>query len=184
MSAYRFDKPDWLSSRLPVWEELLLPLAGQPRQILEIGSYEGRSAVWFAENLIQHEDAHLTCVDPCIDAAVAANLRANIETAGRAIRLIVGLSADVLSILRGNHSVYDLVYIDGSHEAPDVLLDLVLSFELLKPGGLLIADDYQWSDSLDGTVHAPQLAINAFAAVYRERLALVHRDVQAWFRKL
>ena len=38
---------------------------------------------------------------------------------------------------------YDLVYLDGSHMAADVLEDAVLSFPLLKPGGILIFDDYQ-----------------------------------------
>jgi len=31
---------------------------------------------------------------------------------------------------------FDLIYIDGSHQAPDVLADSVLAFELLRVGGL------------------------------------------------
>ena len=37
---------------------------------------------------------------------------------------------------------FDLIYIDASHYAPDVLSDAVLAFKLLKPGGILIFDDY------------------------------------------
>ena len=36
---------------------------------------------------------------------------------------------------------YDIIYIDGSHEARDVLEDAVLAYRLLKIGGLLIFDD-------------------------------------------
>ena len=40
---------------------------------------------------------------------------------------------------------YDIIYIDGSHATSDVLEDAVLSYRLLKPGGLLIFDDYHWA---------------------------------------
>ena len=35
--------------------------------ILEIGSYEGRSTVWFVENLLNNEKSTITCVDPWED---------------------------------------------------------------------------------------------------------------------
>lgn len=31
--------------------------------MLEIGSYEGRSAVWFLENILTHPTARIVCVD-------------------------------------------------------------------------------------------------------------------------
>ena len=42
--------PDWFSQHIPVWTEVLAPLlaATDPIHVLEIGSYEGRSAVWIA----------------------------------------------------------------------------------------------------------------------------------------
>ena len=39
---------------------------------------------------------------------------------------------------------FDFVYVDGSHQAPDVLVDAVLSALLLRKGGLLVFDDYFW----------------------------------------
>ena len=40
---------------------------------------------------------------------------------------------------------FDLIYIDGSHTAADVLTDAVLAFQLLRVGGVMIFDDYLWS---------------------------------------
>ncbi len=54
---------DWFSSHIPHWERLLRPLAGQPIQALEIGSYEGRSAVWLLQEILTHPESRLTCVD-------------------------------------------------------------------------------------------------------------------------
>ena len=43
-------------------------------------------------------------------------------------------------------ATFDVVYIDGSHQAPAVLADdAVMAFHLLRSGGLMIFDDYIWS---------------------------------------
>ena len=54
---------DGFSSHIPNWERWLRPLAGQPTQVLEIGSYEGRSAVWLLQEILTHPESRLTCVD-------------------------------------------------------------------------------------------------------------------------
>lgn len=62
MSEYQFTQ-DWFSHNIPVWEQLatLLP-QGQERSFLEIGSFEGRSAVWIIENMMNPGD-WIDCVD-------------------------------------------------------------------------------------------------------------------------
>ena len=45
----------------------------------------------------------------------------------------------------GGDGLFDLVYIDGSHSAKDVLLDSLLAWRLLRPGGAMIWDDYEWA---------------------------------------
>ena len=62
MTDYKFTQ-DWFSHNIPVWEQLkgLLP-QGQKRSFLEIGSFEGRSAVWIIENMMNPGD-WIDCVD-------------------------------------------------------------------------------------------------------------------------
>lgn len=38
----------------------------------------------------------------------------------------------------------DLIYIDGSHEEDDVYADLVSYWGLVRPGGVLVGDDWGW----------------------------------------
>src|SRR6185312_5512964 len=54
----------------------------------------------------------------------------------------------------GRESV-DFVFVDGSHQAPDVLSDAVMAFHLLRVGGLMIFDDYIWSEGADMTRRDP-----------------------------
>lgn len=48
--------------------------------------------------------------------------------------------------MEGGENKFDFIYVDGLHLSQDVLYDALLSFDLLKVGGILIFDDYLWFD--------------------------------------
>jgi predicted O-methyltransferase YrrM len=58
--------------------------------------------------------------------------------------IMKGSSIEQLSklILTGLSEYFEFIYIDGSHQAPDVISDAILSFHLLKSGGVIAFDDY------------------------------------------
>jgi predicted O-methyltransferase YrrM len=78
---------------------------------------------------------------------------------------------------------YDAVYIDGSHAAVDVLEDAVLCFRLVKPGGIMIFDDYGWSLPNDQRGQ-PKMAIDSFLSVYEGRYELLYQAYQVFIKKL
>jgi predicted O-methyltransferase YrrM len=164
--------------------------------VLEVGSFAGHSAAWIAENLLGHDDSRLTCVDPwlasetlprlarTIDAA-HAEFRDRIRATGREKQIKVCRTTshqELPRMLAAWRGVFDFVYIDGSHEAPDVLHDSVLAIELLRVGGILIWDDYRWRGA--SGVHAPKIAIDAVLAIHAERLRVLHAGVQVAVEKL
>ena len=56
---------------------------------------------------------------------------------------------------------FDVIYIDGSHLAEDVLKDCKSSWSFLKKDGILILDDFFWNN-YDKIEHNPAYAINIF----------------------
>ena len=119
--------------------------------ILEIGSWEGRSAIFF---LHYFPSAEISCVDTwkgSDEHFTDENLK-NIETLfdsniapfGERVRKFKGTS---LQFFAGTDMCekYDLVYVDGSHHADDVMCDILNAFRCLKPNGLMICDDYLWN---------------------------------------
>ena len=64
----------------------------------------------------------------------------------------------------------DVIYIDGSHEEEDVYADLVGYWELVRPGGVLVGDDWNW----DGV----RLAATRFA---REQGLAVTQLADKWY---
>ena len=107
---------------------------------------------------------------------------ANLRESGAADRttVIKGFSQEELRKLPSQS--YDIIYVDGSHAADDVLEDAVLSWRLLKDGGLLIFDDYEWSKFVSPQAR-PKIAITAFVRCYRPELKIIHRDYQVIVQK-
>ena len=187
---------DWFSHNIPVWDVLLNPFKGKPNlRFLEIGSYEGRSAEWLCENILTGEGSELHCVDTFEGGQEhgAAQVQGlfdrfqkrvfkHIES-GR-LAVIKGRSIQVLSALVASkrNGSYDFVYVDGSHTARDVLADAVLSFELLKPGGGLLFDDFTWNAYREPDQN-PRLAIDSFIQCHRQECHVLFQANQCWLVK-
>ena len=171
---------DWFTMRIPKWREVLKPFQGQLNiHYLEIGVFEGRSAIWMLENILTHPTARITCLDVRFNARFLSNLKLSgfLDKA----TMIKGRSQITLRTLPLNS--YDIVYIDGSHTAPDVLADAVLSWSLLKKGGIMIFDDYLWEWDLPPQ-ERPKIAIEAFLRIHKNELQKLHQGYQIIVKKM
>ena len=177
-SRYAF-RCDWFSGNLRRFEYFLSPLKGADCQLLEIGTDEGRAAVWLMDSLAVSEGSRLTCVDVCEHPHWRSNMEAT--DAAHRVDFRLGRSRDVLPALPRDH--FDFVYIDGYHGRVEVLEDAVLSFRLAKIGGIIAFDDYLWNDPNSNQDGTPKQAVDAFCEIYRNKLALLHRGHQVWVRK-
>ncbi|CAN5298386.1 hypothetical protein BH24PSE2_BH24PSE2_13130 [soil metagenome] len=174
---------DYISRRTAVWQQHLAQFAGKAHvRLLEVGSFEGRSAIWFLENVLTHPTASMTCVDPFVWQGREPRFDHNIEVSGLADKVtkIKARSEEILGTLE-EHS-FDIAYIDGSHLAPNVMLDAMLTWMLLKPGGILLFDDYCWQP--DRPLHErPKMAIDAFLKVLETQLEILHVGYQVIVKK-
>lgn len=118
----------------------------KPQRTLEIGMAFGGSALTFAST---HRDLNRppvgqhTAIDPAQNSYWDDAGRQNLERAGLAgyVEVIEQLSAAALPRLITEQQKYDLIYVDGSHQFEDVLIDFVFCHELLNIGGIILFDD-------------------------------------------
>lgn len=179
---YKFDH-DWFSPNIPNLTRLFAGFKGEKApNILEIGAFEGMSTVWLLDNIT---GCHVTTIDtwkggkdhdpnnPEINwKTVKENFDHNI--AGKNVEVLHTTSFEALNSMFRRGLEFDFVYVDGSHTAIDVNLDLILSFKLLKVGGLIYCDDYLWGFNEFPVYDCPKLGIDSFVNVYADRLMPLH----------
>jgi predicted O-methyltransferase YrrM len=129
----------------PVVGELLFILAritGAAR-ILELGTATGYSAIWLARGAKPGGSRVLTLE---FDAAMAARARANLKRAGFSHRVEVR-EGEALAIMASLPGPFDLIFLDIDKES--YLPSLDHCQRLLRPGGLLVADNIGFTGAAD-----------------------------------
>lgn len=168
-----------------VWAHLIP--ATKPAKILEIGSYEGASICYLIETLGNMHDLEIHAIDTWaggndhiskdlmtkvlmneVEERFYKNTKECIGKVSHKVDLKThkGPSDIKLSLLMcsGFRDYFDFIYVDGSHETTDTLLDCALAFRMLKPKGVMVIDDYLWSVDSDMN-YRPKLAIDAFVNI-------------------
>jgi len=194
MEKYIFTN-DWFDiAARKEWSKLIPRIA--PKSILEIGSYEGASTCFLIDALAPQQALNIHCIDSWAGGeehqsdgrfatdmqSVEARFKANVglaikrhKTSNVSVVVHKKRSDAALAALiaEGRTGYFDFAYIDGSHQAPDVLFDAVAVFQLLKVGGMMVFDDYLWVErdaQHMNPVQSPKIAIDAFTNIYCRKL--------------
>ena len=156
---------------------------------LEIGCFEGMASRWLLENILTGK-SEITVIDTFEGSVehVAAGIelggierfKENIAEYKDKVVIHQGYSQSVLKTLTDN--TYDFIYVDGDHRAAGALQDIILSWPLLKKGGIMILDDYAWngfSDHLNACI-----AMDAFLNCFVGQYELLLKEYQIVLRKI
>jgi predicted O-methyltransferase YrrM len=189
---------DWSFER-KYWDDLLKPLKGKPGlHFLEIGCFEGQATRWLLENVLTGEGSDIYVVDPFTGSLehdrmgvdtenLFDRFHENVREFERRVFVSEGLSQDVLRSWEDRtDEFFDFVYVDGDHTASAVLEDAVLAWPMLKPGGHMVFDDYEWDGGgIDlNEYEKPKIAVDAFLRVHGDDASVVHQGYQVAALKL
>ncbi len=174
---------DWFWPAIEDWKRELFHLVGKPNlSYLEIGPFEGRSFFWVMDNILTHPTTKATAID-VFETGTSKYYISDFERRFRKNAKISGRNDDI-TIIKGYSQIelrsleldsFDLIYIDGSHATGDVLADLVLSWGLLKQGGIMIMDDFGWHAEWHFDLR-PAFAINAFISANNNEIEILHKE--------
>ena len=161
---------DWFSNNIPTWNKYLSHYKNKPLNFLEIGTFEGRAAIWLLQNILTHPKSKLYVVDVWIDPAIYSRFIKNIEPYKEKVVIMRGLSRDMLRQLK--QPIFDFIYIDANRHSKNVLEDAVLSYPLLKPEAMMIFDDY--TNNKEHDINCPKPGIDSFLNMYIQELKVLH----------
>jgi len=183
-SEFKFNYRDWFIDKSPSWTKILKNLKGI--DYLEIGTFEGRSAVSIGQLGITNS---ITCVDTFEGSPehndinfeiVYKNCKENLYKINCKTNLY---KKDSNSFFIENKKKFDVIYIDGSHYYEDVKNDLNQSLAILKKNGILICDDFLWFFYKDLKAN-PIYAILEFYYSNQDHLKILFINNQVFFKKI
>jgi predicted O-methyltransferase YrrM len=188
---------DWFSHNIANFNAVK-QILGPVSKALEIGSNEGRSTCWMLENLLA-DNGEITCIDPFVhsplsafdfdvnneDRSMETRFRTNVNEVKKpeqTVYVMPEMSFPALAELIVDEQQYDFIYVDGSHTAEESLADIVMSFGLLKKGGIMILDDYLW-DHVPDHLDRPKMSIDSFINMFIRKIDILAMNYQVIIRK-
>ena len=157
-------------------------------KMLEIGSFEGLSSVFFADNFLNTPNSTLTCVDPflTIDCNDHKQYLQNNEEKTFDYNISVCPNSSKIKVykitsddfFKINNKTYNFIYIDGCHEADFILRDMENSFKILETNGIMWMDDYGGGDGIK-----IKNTMNSFLEKHMGEYELIHSGYQLAIRK-
>ncbi len=174
---------DYFSANAFYFNNLLKKLP-KDFKYLEIGSYEGNSALYVAINF---PNSNITCVDLWQDVEeykgknfniIENNFDLNLKGLSN-INKIKSTSDDFFV---KNKTMYEFIYIDGNHKFDYVLRDCENAWKFLNDDGFLVCDDYIWNYYADIKLN-PCFAVNKFLEKNKVKILLVTNS-QIFFQKI
>ncbi|WP_141682140.1 class I SAM-dependent methyltransferase [Mycobacterium malmoense] len=162
-----------------------------PVRILEIGSWEGRSSLFFLTYFAQGK---LTAVDTWAGSdewhySATSDLRDlearfdnNVSSGAGRVTKRKGSSLTVLPQLLSEKQEFEIIYVDGSHFSDDAIVDGLNAWRLLKHGGVMIFDDVMWPAYPRARANTAW-AINQFLKYHSGEYKVLHAQYQIILQK-
>jgi predicted O-methyltransferase YrrM len=178
----------WFDMNLVPWSVTFAKVFNRadPVRILEIGSWEGRSTLFFLSYFSQ---GHMTAVDTWAGSDewhyhatpdlrdLEARFDHNVAPGGGRVTKRKGSSLYVLPQLIDEKQEFDVIYVDGSHFADDAVVDAINAWRLLKQDGIVIFDDVMWPCYSRARANTAW-AINQFLKYHSGEYRVLH----AWYQ--
>lgn len=155
----------------------LINTYGIPNRYIELGIFEGGTTFWFADTITPHNPALMIhAIDPHVGSNdmsedftdIRSNFLYNLDVCKhKNIIYTPKHSKYALMDLIQDNVKAQLIYIDGDHKAAEVLTDLVLAWEVLEVGGVLLCDDtttwkYKDKNGVSSAQMSPRMAVESF----------------------
>jgi predicted O-methyltransferase YrrM len=191
MSKYDF-LVDWFSYNKVYLDNFMKDNKNNIEHVLEIGSWEGMSAVYFLENLNLKS---ITLIDPCPENSYKMWIKSeqfetikhndlnqynrlirNLSATGQFDKCLIYRNTSFAILPQLKQKSYDFIFIDGVHLPEYVEFETKYAYKLLKDNGYILFDDYFISDELKNKIDELIVKYN-FKIILKFRQVLVQKQI-------
>ena len=168
---------------------------GKKINILEIGTYAGISLIELVKQIPNsygigidmwsnyNENNLLNIIDNYdVKGSFYKNIKnANLEDRIKAIQ--INSTIILMEFIKDNRK-FDFIYVDGSHLLLDCYTDLLLSWQILEIGGILVIDDYLYKIDNENILNSPYEAVNHFFKLFEGKYKLLDIGYRVFLEKI
>ena len=158
--------------------------------MLEIGTFEGASTTFIADNFLDHDNSTLDAVDPFLAIEdndhsycltdVEKRFDYNISICKNANKINVHKTISD-EFFKTCDKKYDFIYIDGCHLCDFIKRDMQNSFERLNDNGIMWMDDYLGGPVGDDSI---KKTMDEFLTEHKDEIKVIHNGYQISLRKI
>jgi caffeoyl-CoA O-methyltransferase len=141
----------------------------QPKNILEIGTYTGYSAICLAKGLSNGGKLHTIDINDELSSIVLRYIKLSENT-----DKIIPYIGNALQIIPTLNQIWDLVFIDADKENYSNYFDLVI--DNVRQGGFIVADNVLWSGKVTNMKEQDEETL--FIRSFNEKIKLDNRVEQ------
>ena len=198
-----FSPKDDFTLNIQNWSTYLSKFENAPDLLfLEVGTGHGRSSVWLLENILTNQSSKIITIDILnqrsykkgdlpfdfgdeLTLYVDRNLEPYVEQnkcefyeidSKLFFKKMLGNKLNSKFVANDAYeNIFDFIYLDGCHEPDHVMYESALCFDLLKPGGRILFDDYGWGNCRFG--------IESFLKCYENKINLLSKGWQVLIEK-
>lgn len=191
MEKYKFTKTWFIGSE--IHKELLKHLNSIDQiNALEIGCFEGLSACFFSDNILDNIESTLDCVDPFIESGTNSEITSKYinNTIFENFVHNISISKNFSKItfhrmmsddfFKKNNKFFNFIYIDGCHEPEYITRDMENSFSVLEKNGIMWMDDYKGGDY----PNLCKIPIDTFLEKHLGEYIIIHKGYQLAIKKI
>jgi predicted O-methyltransferase YrrM len=195
------DRGNYPTEKVAVWgptHETINFIKGTGcRHIAEIGVFKGHTSMEFAKFLDGEGELHLFDYEDRVTSVVATLKHAgfrNVRAFGSSYKLMDSYNWSLAKLIDENTGpIYDYVFLDGAHNWAIDALTTFLADRMLKVGGYLDFDDYNWtlcespslnpkSFPLTRKLYTAEQIASKQAKMILDLIVRVTQDIGKWLR--
>lgn len=193
MNSQQINYPNWfLMTAVYHFHNYLKEYKDKPNlKFLQIGAYTGDASKWLIDNILTDSSSTLTDVDTWAGSDESVHKQFDWDDVELTYNNKLSKFDNIIKekktskdFLQNDNNQYDFIYIDGDHTAAGVYSDANLSWQILKPNGILAFDDYTWQHESGNPKKAPGNGIDKFLEEQNNLFVLLEKSNQVWVRKI
>ena len=172
------------------FESMLKEYKGKKNlRFLQIGIFTGNASRWLFENILIDSSSVLVDVDPWCGnvqhevydwAEIASAYKEQLSPYSSRLKTYTMFSKEFFE--QGKEKDFDFIYIDGDHSPEAVAIDAAGAWNILKTGGIISFDDYEWNHPA-GIEFNPKPAIDKWLTEHKDDIEILRVGWQVWIRK-